>query len=253
MAEYDEIGGLGSLEDERSSNIKGIGEKGRRYADFSAAVKRTLFNILDLRFPQVPISTGQHNKWDLPMQSLSGLHANQHREKFEVLRDIPPSDLNPILDRGLRLSAVPDEEVENWKIRNPDADRSDAGLSDRGRFGSATSPRLLSNTRSLARKYMASKPGSNTSGCNVWIHGIVRQLIERRLPVEEVEESVGILVHRREMIAMAEGYVRRMGRFAFFGPAGSFDSLTHEIAQRFPRKMGRRRTRAISATRSERQ
>ena len=43
--------------------------------------------------------------------------------------------------------------------------------------------------------------------------------------VEEVEDLVGILIHRGEMIAMAEGYVKRLGFYDSFGSAGSFESL----------------------------
>lgn len=153
-----------SDEDERLRKVKGLGDKGRSYADFSDAVKRTLFNVLDLPFPQAPVFTAQQSKWDLPMQSLSGLYAHQYLEKFEALRAIPPCDLNPILDRERRLSAVPDEEIENWKSRKPDTDPSNTESSDRGPIGGSISPQVLSNARFLARKYMASKPGSHTSG-----------------------------------------------------------------------------------------
>ncbi|KAI9842193.1 MAG: hypothetical protein M1837_007406 [Sclerophora amabilis] len=185
----------------------------KSYLDLTDDIRNTLFDEIDVRFPKPPVFGAQNENWNDPFYSRTGIPPILYQHRFNELRSIPPSDLNPMQDRSRRLSRVSDSEVAAWRARNPDS--SDDSFTSRGAFASRSArrgiPMRISVARALAIQYMTSNPLRDTVGCNVSAHGRFRSLIEGTLSEDHLDDAVECLFSRLESLATSEVYAKMMG------------------------------------------
>ena len=176
------------------------------YRQFTADVKRTLFDEIDLRSPLTPAFAAQEDRWDDPVHERTGIVPSRYTDRYNELRVVAPARMNPLHDRGRRLEDIPDEEWRRWEEDNA---TSPSGIG--GRSGHGALPDFRSRVRFLAVIYMRSKPGQDNSGKNTAAHSKIKQLIRDELPAENYEEVLDLLLYRLERMRLVETYVEAMG------------------------------------------
>jgi hypothetical protein len=194
----------------------------RAYREFVASIKHTLFNEIDVRFPVTPTFAAQGGRWEDSVADRTGIRPNCFQARYHALRAVPPADLNPILNRGRRLSDINDREIKAWEEAHDSAgEASEAfAVAARSRFGGRPHS-LRSQAKFLARDYMASKPGADTLAQNTAPHRLIKQLIADELPHDRFERTLEIVLYRLQVMAVVEMYVRVMG--LSFPPAKHWD------------------------------